>query len=182
MNVKNRIVKLLVLVYLSLNLVACSMDEPIQFESSTESESDTVETSEEKLSTIFVYVSGAVVNPGVYELPEDSRKVDAIEAAGGFLAEAAKESVNLAQKLEDGLQITVKTIEAVASEQEGKVNLNTASVEDLMNLQGIGEAKAASIIQYRDESGGFRSIEELLEVNGIGDNLFQGIKDMVYVE
>ena len=138
---------------------------------------------------LCVYICGAVLRPGVYELELGSRIVSAVEAAGGFLPDAATEAVNLAKRLEDGMQIVVPTTaEAEAqrkevSRQEARlVNLNTASVAELCTLSGIGEAKAEAILAYRTEIGAFSSIEQLKEVTGIGESLFNQIKSSVYIE
>ena len=159
---------------------------------SRETEADIVAIDD--LSTIqeqalCVYICGAVLNPGVYELELGSRIVAAVEAAGGFLPDAAREAVNLARRLEDGMQITVPTMaEAEAQKTEvfrqaaGLVNLNTASVAELCTLSGIGESKAEAILAYRTEIGAFSSIEQLKEVTGIGDSLFNQIKESVYIE
>ncbi|MBQ8816166.1 MAG: ComEA family DNA-binding protein [Lachnospiraceae bacterium] len=144
-------------------------------------------TEAEKL--LYVYVCGAVAEPGVYALQEGSRIVAAVEAAGGFLPVAATEAVNLAELIRDGMQIVVPDLteyEKVQAEetrqQDGRVNLNTASAEALCGLSGIGEAKAEAILAYREEIGGFHSIEQLKEVSGIGDSLFNQIKDKIYIE
>ena len=115
--------------------------------------------------TIFVYICGAVRSPGVYELPRGSRVFSAVEAAGGMTEEADSRLLNQAGILEDGQQITVYTKaeaeslpsqeQSARSETAGKVNLNTASMESLMTLPGIGEAKARAILDYREEQGGF---------------------------
>lgn len=138
---------------------------------------------------LCVYICGAVLRPGVYELEAGSRIVSAVEAAGGFLPEAATEAVNLAKRLEDGMQIVVPTMEEaeakkteVFRQEAGMVNLNTASVEELCTLSGIGEAKAEAILGYRTEVGAFSSIEQLKEVTGIGDSLFNQIKESIYIE
>ncbi len=138
---------------------------------------------------LYVYVCGAVTKPGVYTMPEGSRIVTAIEAAGGFLPEAAQESVNLAAPVYDSMQIVVpdmteyvKVQEDQVSQEDGRVNLNTATVETLCSLNGIGEAKAEAILAYREEIGSFRSIEQIKEVSGIGDSLFHQIKDKIYIE
>ena len=138
---------------------------------------------------LYVYVCGSVEKPGVYALEKGSRIVAAIEAAGGFLSDAATESINLAAPLSDGMQIVVPDIEEAVMlqvydqrEQDGQVNLNTASVKDLCSLQGIGEAKAEAIIAYREEIGAYTSIEQIKNVTGIGDNLFKQIKESIYIE
>lgn len=150
-------------------------------------ESDSADQKEEEL---YVHVCGQVVNPGVYKLPDGSRIYEAIDAAGGTLDAAAAESLNLAEKLNDGQQIYIPSVDeagAVAAgagdmgSNDGKVNLNTAAREELMTLSGIGEAKADSIIRYREEHGGFKSIEELKEVEGIKDGVFNKVKDQIKV-
>lgn len=142
----------------------------------------------------FVYVCGAVRKPGVYELPAESRVYEAVEAAGGMTDEAEKTALNLAEQLSDGQQIYVPTEEeaktsdqpvsgnAAAAGNDGKINLNTASKEELMTLPGIGEAKADSIVRYRETNGDFRSSEELMKIEGIKDGIFNRIKDRIKVK
>lgn len=139
--------------------------------------------------TVVVYVCGQVASPGVYELAEGSRIVSAIEAAGGFLEGAAAEAINLAEPVQDGMQIDVPDLEEAAQmrlasvrQQAGLVNINQASLQELCTLQGIGEAKAQAIIDYRQELGGFQDIEQLKEVSGIGERLFEQIRDIIYIE
>lgn len=136
----------------------------------------------------YVHVCGEVESPGVYGLPEDSRIYEAIEAAGGFTDEAAEETLNLAAKISDGMQILVysrseaETLPEVSGAGEaGLVNLNTASKEELMTLKGIGESRAEDIIRYREEAGGFSAIEDIMKVPGIKEAGFQKIKDRITV-
>lgn len=146
----------------------------------------------EASQSIFVYVCGAVVSPGVYELEENARAFQAVEKAGGFSEDAYKEALNLAKPLEDGEQLFIPTkeeweekgeigqgIKANETEDDGLVNINTASKEELCTLNGVGEARAESIIAYREEKGGFSSIEEIKNVSGIKDGLFEKIKDKI---
>ena len=137
---------------------------------------------------IFVHVCGEVLNPGVYKLPEGSRIVDAVKAAGGLSAEASEESVNLAEVVTDGMQVVIPNrIEAEAAAKQmaesaaGLVNLNTATKAQLMELPGIGESKAEDIIHYRETVGGFRTIEEIMQVPGIKEAGFRKIKDRIAV-
>ena len=137
---------------------------------------------------IYVHICGEVNNPGVYELPEGSRIFEAVEAAGGFTEEAAQASLNLAQVISDEEQIVILTLEEaeekVRLEREqaaGIVNLNTASKEQLMTLTGIGASRAEDIIRYRNESGGFQSIEEIMNVPGIKESAYLKIKDSITV-
>ena len=149
-------------------------------------------------SGIYVYICGEVINPGVYELSGDSRIYEAVDAAGGFTENAASECVNLASKVSDGMQITIYNREEAASLQadsasvggnagksgtsgSGLVNLNTATKEELMTLKGIGESKAEDIIRYREKSGGFKKIEDIMKISGIKENGFQKIKDSITV-
>ena len=141
----------------------------------------------------FVHICGQVKEPGVYELPEGSRVYEAVEAAGGFTEEAAAEALNLAEKITDGMKITVydreeaRTLEVSGLSESGGpgsgglVNLNTAGKEALMTLSGIGESKAEDIIRYRKESGGFKKIEDIMKVPGIKNAGFQKIKDRITV-
>lgn len=138
---------------------------------------------------VCVYVCGEVLEPGVYELKSGSRIAAAVEAAGGFTEAAAKEAVNLASQVEDGMQIRIPSEEEISEarlHQEkqalGLVNLNTATIEELCSLSGIGQAKAEAILAYRTELGCFHSVEQLKEVAGIGESLFNKIKDNVYIE
>lgn len=147
-----------------------------------------VTASQTEPAMIYVHICGAVSAPGVYELPEGSRIFEAVEAAGGFTEEAAQASLNLAQVISDEEQIVILTKEEVESkarmereQQAGIVNLNTASKEQLMTLPGIGESRAEDIIRYRKESGGFQSVEEIMNVPGIKESAYLKIKDSITV-
>lgn len=157
-----------------------------------EKEEETEDSAIEENEDIYVHVCGEVNQPGVYCLPAGSRLYEAIEAAGGLKEGAAAESLNQAQEAKDGQQIYVPSIEKslkegvsgegeTAEASDGKINLNTAAKEQLMTLTGIGEAKAAAIIRYREENGGFQSIEELMEVEGIKEGVFNKIKDQIKI-
>ena len=150
---------------------------------------------------IYVYVCGAVANAGVVSLPAGSRVFEALEAAGGLTEEADTRTLNQAAFLEDGEQITVLTREEAAetdvtdtdpaadradtagtsSGDSGKVNLNTATAEELQSLPGIGQAKAAAILSYRETYGAFASIEELMNISGIKEKTFQQLQDLIEV-
>lgn len=151
--------------------------------------------------TVFVHVCGAVENPGVYELAGDARVYQAVEAAGGFLPEACEEYVNQAGALTDGKRLYIPTEDEVRElSQEGKdtlteelllqsdsetdpadglVNINTASMEELCTLPGIGEGKARHIISYRESTGKFEQIEDIMKVEGIKEGLFGKIRDLI---
>lgn len=143
---------------------------------------------------VVVHVTGAVSAPGVYTLPSDARVDDAVRAAGAT-AEADLSQLNLAQKLADGQKITVPAIgsastsagegttttPADASSDGALVNINTASLEELETLPSIGEVRAQAIITYRETNGGFRTIEELQEVSGIGEKIFADVAPHITV-
>ena len=138
-------------------------------------------------ASLYVHVSGAVAAPGLYMLHEDARVVDAVAAAGGFAAEAERGAVNLARPLSDGEQLVVPIVGAAAPAStggvaaDGRVNLNTADATALDTLPRIGPAMAERIIAWRDENGGFTSVEDLLAVPGIGDKMLESLRDEVMV-
>lgn len=146
----------------------------------------------------IVHVCGAVQSPGVYTLAEGSRIYEAVAAAGGLLPEADGAYLNQASCITDGEQIYVPTQQEVLEQsvtlvrngqstaggtevQDTKVNLNTATKEQLCTLPGIGESKAESIISYREAHGAYGQIEDIMKVEGIKDGLFQKIRDRITV-
>jgi len=137
-------------------------------------------------AALIVQVEGAVVNPGVYSLQPGSRVSDAIAAAGGLLPEAAGFPINMARPLKDGerLNITDQTsVEALTEPGNSAIiDINIATKEQLDSLPGIGETRAKAIIQYRTENGAFVTIDELRNVPGIGEDLFNEIKLLVKVQ
>ncbi len=167
--------------------------------STTEAESGTDETA---VKHIFVHVVGSVQAPGMVELEAGQRVSDAVQAAGGFTPEADQLSVNLARQVEDGEQIVVGSVQegtassgsaqsssssfeqggkSGTSAASGKVNINTATVEQLTTLKGVGEATAQKIIDYRQQNGSFKKIEDLKNVSGIGDKRYAALKDSITV-
>ena len=145
---------------------------------------------------IVVHVTGAVPRPGVYALAQGSRVQDAISAAGGFLADAEKNGINLARALEDGEQLNIPYVEGAspvigtevppfASTQSSSsselVNINTASQTELETLPGIGPTTAQKIIQYREQNGPFVSTQDIINVPGIGPGTYERIKDLITV-
>ncbi len=135
---------------------------------------------------IFVHVLGAVERPGLYELADGARAVDAVAAAGGFTDVADQAGINLARFVTDGEQLRVPAIgetppAAAGTTAGGLVNLNTADSTTLETLPRVGPALAARIIDWREANGGFGSIEDLMSVTGIGDKTFDGLKDLVTV-
>lgn len=169
-------------------------------ESSDEDETDesSEETSENVSSSemVCVHVCGAVNNSGVYYLEAGSRVHEAVEMAGGLSEDAAEEYINLAAVLTDGEQIYIPTCEEAqeqdfeiasssqsdsSSSDDGLVNINTATSEELETLPGIGQTKAAAIISYRENNGDFSSIEDITNVSGIGESTYENIKDYITV-
>lgn len=141
----------------------------------------------------YVYVCGAVAQPGVYILPEGSRIYQAIQLAGGFLPDAEPSAVNQAEAVYDGQMLWIPTVEEAAADSDmtgdggeaaddGLININTATAEELMTLSGIGESKAKSIVEYRTGHGNFQSIEELMNVDGIKEGVFNRVKDSIKVK
>jgi competence protein ComEA len=137
-------------------------------------------------SPLTVDVGGAVVQPGIYQLPVDSRINDGILAAGGPLPEADLDSVNRATLLKDGMKIYIPvqgeqiTLDSSPSASSFIViNINTATQKELETLPGIGPGKAGDIIEYRQNHGDFDTIEDIQNVSGIGESLFQQIKDQI---
>lgn len=137
---------------------------------------------------ICVYVCGEVEAPGVYELDAEARIGEAVEAAGGMTEEAADSWLNLAERMTDGQKIEVPSKkqaeelkEQAVVQESGLVNLNTATAEQLTTLRGIGESKAEDILNYREQHGGFRTIEDLMQIPGIKERVFEKIKDQITV-
>ncbi|HEL1613998.1 TPA: helix-hairpin-helix domain-containing protein [Streptococcus suis] len=159
-------------------------------------EETSTEVSEEP-SQLVIDVKGAVEKPGLYTLEVGSRVNDAVEAAGGLTSQADPKSINLAQKLSDeavvyvaskdeNISVVASTTASSAMSPEEKstslVNLNTATEADLQTISGIGAKRAADIIAYREANGGFKSVDDLNNVSGIGDKTMESIRPYVTVE
>lgn len=200
----------LILAFSSVDAYSDNEDKGVEFENS-DSVSEQCETSTDGNTSIYVHVTGSVNNPGVYELLEGSRANNAIEAAGGFSKTADIEALNLAEVVIDGQQIVVpkKTKKGTAqtsasnsnpnikennstnqtssasqnvnSTSSGLVNINTADSSELQTLSGIGEAKAKKIIDYREQNGSFKSVDELTNVSGIGEKTLESIRSSICV-
>lgn len=168
-----------------------------------------VEVEEESVSVVKVDIKGAVKTPGVYEALTTSRVIDVIELAGGLKKNANTEYINLAKNVEDEMIIWIYTNSEIKQYEEdnikyayiekecncpdvttstcinntqttGKININMASLEELMTLTGIGESKALSIIEYREQTP-FSTIEDIKNVSGIGESAFDKIKENITV-
>ncbi|HEP1838248.1 TPA: helix-hairpin-helix domain-containing protein [Streptococcus suis] len=169
-----------------------------QQSSSSQEQLEEVSTEEsEEPSQLVVDVKGAVAKPGLYTLEADARVNDAVEAAGGLTSQADPKSINLAQKLSDeavvyvaskdeNISVVASTTASSAMSQEEKnsnlVNLNTATETDLQTISGIGAKRAADIIAYREANGGFKSVDDLNNVSGIGDKTMESIRPYVTVD
>lgn len=176
---------------------------------SLEDESENPEMKETLEDLIYVYVCGQVRTPGVYILDEGSRLFEAVDMAGGTLPEGDLTGINLASPLADGQKVYIPSAAEAETMQEAdlaqeadgmqgvqdgppgadggsnaagpRVNINSASREALMTLPGIGEAKADAILAYRQAEGGFESTEELMNVPGIKEGVFEKIKDRIAI-
>lgn len=146
---------------------------------------------------VTIYVSGEVNNPGIVTIESDKRLYDAVEKLGGVTQNADLNRINLAIKINDeehyiipkigedniiSQDISVNNIDTIKNEQTSKININTATIEELDNLPGVGEATANKILTYREENGMFKSIEEIKNVNGIGEKKYIDIKDKICIE
>ena len=147
----------------------------------------------------YVDIKGEVLHPGVYEFSCESRIQEVIKKAGGFTEEADETKINLAQKISDQMQIIVPNLHSKqeggvtegnsekgnmsntspSNSKQGTVNINTATLEELQTIKGIGKKKAEAILQYRKEHGAFRTKEDLLQVKGIGKKALEAIESQV---
>ena len=147
----------------------------------------------------YVDIKGEVLHPGVYEFSCESRIQEVIKKAGGFTEEADETKINLAQKISDQMQIIVPNLHSkqeggvtegnsekgnlsnttLSNSKQGTVNINTATLEELQTIKGIGKKKAEAILQYRKEHGAFRTKEDLLQVKGIGKKALEAIESQV---
>lgn len=170
------------------------------------------ETSEEYLTSvdipqseeliIYIDIKGAVNRPGLYQLSEGSRMVDAIEAAGGLTTEADDRTINLAEKLLDQQKIIVYTESEMAeklmqedrdnllerdvypsnpSDATQKININIATIDELQALPNIGPKKAQAIIEYRQTNGSFQTIDQIKEIKGIGEKTYEELAHLISV-
>ena len=142
---------------------------------------------EEDSSKIVVYICGCVNKPGIYNCNLDDRIADVIKMAGGVTSTANINQINLASKLTDGQKIYIPSIQEESEsvyeedEKDSLVDINNASCEELMTLPGVGKARAESIIEYRDNYGSFKKIEDIMNVSGIKEAMFGKFKDKIKV-
>ena len=148
---------------------------------------------DDNMKFICVHIAGFVVNPGVYNIAEGARIYEVVRLAGGFLPEADESYLNLASVVFDGQKIMVlskeeaKTAKPFVSQidketEKSLININTATKEQLMQLAGIGESRALSIISYREKHGEFKKIEDIMKISGIKEAAFEKIKDYICVD
>ena len=174
-------------------------------EEKEQKDKEEISNKENKETKVIVDIKGMVVNPGVYEVDSNLRVNDVIELAGGLLEGADTSYINLAKIVSDEMTIIIYSTEEVLEKFKQEVcicncpyiennacinnndnnsnliNINTATIEELTTLTGIGDVKAEAIIKYRNEVGKFKTKEELLNVDGIGESLFEKIKDDITV-
>lgn len=173
-------------------------------EDNNEKEDDELlEENKDDVTTVIVDIKGMVVNPGVYEVPSNYRVNDVILIAGGLLEGADTSKINLAKIVNDEMSIIVYSSDEVlqkykdeicicdcssvindaciSNEEDSLVNINTADIDELMEIKGIGRSKAKAIIEYREDNGNFNSISDIMNVDGIGESLFEKIKIYITV-
>lgn len=158
-------------------------------------------TEKPEKAAVYIHVCGQVKKPGVYVFTREPRAIEAIEKAGGFTKKADSSSLNQAAIVTDGTQLMIPAItdlqsvtdeKSVSDSKAGtdanvsvqktdRVNINTASKEELMTLSGIGESKASQILSYREENGFFQKTEDIMNISGIKEGVFGKIKDRITV-
>jgi len=188
------IVAALAVGYLALNTRGSTVQLPRQDEAPSSAATASADPASipTEPATITVHVVGEVRHPGVYALPSGARAIDAVEAAGGLLGDAEQAAVNLARPIADGEQIAVPrqgdVVAGAASGTTGaggsaaaggKIDLNTASAEQLDTLPGVGPSTAAKIVADRTANGPFRTVDDLMRVPGIGPAKLEALKDLV---
>jgi len=187
------------IVVITFLLISGKKEEEPPWEVATTEESlveTTESTKEVEETTIMVDVKGAVKKPGVYELKKEARLKEAILLAGGMKEEAEEKQLNLAKKLEDQEMIYVPTKEEAesmpddftqtqsdneTSSSDTLININTADLTQLQQLSGIGPSKAQAIIDYREENGAFKNVDELQEVSGFGQKTVEKLKESITI-
>lgn len=203
MSKKRKLTIFLIIFTLSIGLVIYKLSPSIKDEVYVVSESeenkkesiiDDVDYKEKENTTsknITIFISGEINNPGVVTIPGDKRLSDAVEQLGGVTDDADLNKINLAMKIEDEQHYIIPKVGDISvvnestnsiTQENSKVNINTATIDELENLPGVGEATANKILNYREEKGMFKSIEEIKNVNGIGDKKYIDLKDKICIE
>ena len=192
------VLAVIVIILVGRGMMASSMKEKVMVTNAVNT------TRVEETTTImpqncYVDIKGEVLRPGVYEFSCENRMQEVIKKAGGFTEEADETKINLAQKITDQMQIIVPNVHSkqedgltegnsekgsstntsVSNSKQGTININTATLEELQTIKGIGKKKAEAILQYRKEHGAFRTKEDLLQVKGIGKKALEAIESQV---
>ena len=203
------IILMLIVLLIGVIIYFIKMNDKQAYEDTLTFNETTNKTTSEVFEKNYIDIKGSVKSPGVYEFKKNDRVIDAINMAGGLLKNANTSNINLSQKLVSEMVIYVmnnseikngsKVIscdtkcktevievnncveEKKLETSKNKININTATVEDFTSLSGIGEAKAKSIVEYRNSNGNFKSIEDIKNISGIGEALFNKIKDNIEV-
>lgn len=185
-----RVQMITILLAMMFLFAGCSHGRDVEIKSTDQETTKTAKSSKSE-DFIYVYICGEVKHPGVYKFSKDDRVVAAIKASGGLTSKASAQSINQAEKMKDGQQIIVPSKKQVAKKEttdvkdsqssSGKININTASAEELKTLSGIGESKANDIISYREEHGPFKSPEDIMKIQGIKEGIYNKIKDKITI-
>ena len=183
----NRRLFLFVFVFaMTIGAILISLNSAKPYESTSESVTIQEPSSSIEEPSVFVHVVGEVEKPGIYIVANRARVFDAIIAAGGFTKSADQSTVNLAREVSDGEQVVVMaagaqsgSATAQTSAQTALISLNRASQLELEALPGVGPTLAGRMIDWRSANGGFKKKEDLLKVSGIGNKMFDGMKDLV---
>ena len=180
---------LVFLLVLAMPLCACGEREQISYadEVYMDEDSEALDSQSESKASfgaqIYVYVTGCVVNPGVYIMPEGSRVYDAVNAAGGVTSEGDESRMNMVNIIHDSERIVVpmaaEFCENTGDNGSGLVNINQADENKLTTIPGIGPSKAKAIVAYRNKHGSFSKIEDIMKVAGIKEGTFEKIKDYI---
>ena len=192
------VLAVIVIIFVGRGMMASSTKEKVMVTNAVNT-TRVEETTEMMPQNCYVDIKGEVLRPGVYEFSCVSRIQDVIKKAGGFTEEADETKINLAQKITDQMQIIVPNLHSKqeggvtegnsekgsssnttpSHSKQGTVNINTATLEELQTIKGIGKKKAEAILQYRKEHGAFRTKEDLLQVKGIGKKALEAIESQV---
>ena len=192
------VVAVIVIILVGRGMMASSMKEKVMVTNAVNT-TRVEETTTMIPQNCYVDIKGEVLRPGVYEFSCESRIQEVIKKAGGFTEEADETKINLAQKITDQMQIIVPNLHSKqeggvtegnsekgnlsnttpSNSKQGTVNINTATLEELQTIKGIGKKKAEAILQYRKEHGAFRTKEDLLRVKGIGKKALEAIESQV---
>ena len=192
------VLAVIVIILVGRGMMASSMKEKVMVTNAVNT-TRVEETTTMMPQNCYVDIKGEVLRPGVYEFSCESRIQEVIKKAGGFTEDADETKINLAQKISDQMQIIVPNLNSKqeggvtegnsekgnlsnttpSNLKQGTVNINTATLEELQTIKGIGKKKAEAILQYRKEHGAFRTKEDLLQVKGIGKKALEAIESQV---